>query len=164
MRARIWPPPSKTVAYDEVVPLDLEEFAFRDPAFQYLMDTTPAAEHIFGFSLDEAVERFKAACRLAQLEVFAPMLYQLRHSGPSADLALRRRSVAAVKLRGRLATDRSMGRYLKEGRVGQQLQRLEPHVRVQALEATERLAALLARPSEAPWPTPRDAASSRRSL
>ena len=145
--------PSKTMAYDEVVAVDLEVFAFLDPALQYIFDVTPATEHIFGFTLDEAVDRFKAACRLAQLEVLAPMLYQLRHSGPSADLALRRRSVAAVKLRGRWATDRSMGRYLKEARVGQQ-----------ALAATERLAALLARPSEAPWPTQRDATSSRRSL
>ena len=111
--------PSKTLAYNEVVPMDLEEFAFLDPALQYLLDATPVGGHLFAFTLEEAATRFRLACKQAQLEGLAPMLYQLHHSGPSADLALRRRSLAAVKLRGRWATDRSMARYLKEGRVGQ---------------------------------------------
>ena len=43
--------------------------------------------------------------------------YQARHSGPSIDLALRRRELASAKKRGRWRTDRSLRRYEKAGRL-----------------------------------------------
>eukprot|EP00974_Lingulodinium_polyedra_P130771 11215150-Lingulodinium_polyedra.AAC.1 len=67
----------------------------------------------------------------------------MRHTGPSFDLAMRFRTYDEVKLRGRWRSDRCCKRYLKDGRVGEQMQRLPHEIQQAALGAPGRLAALL---------------------
>ena len=59
------------------------------------------------------------------------------------DIATGRRTIEGVNARGRWRSDRSCLRYTKEGRVGEQLQRLPAEVRARALEAPARLETLL---------------------
>ena len=82
---------------------------------------------------------------MAGVGALEPQLYQLRHSGPSVELALGLRQLTMVKLRGRWATDSSMSRYVKAARVGEQMQRLAAATQAAARSAPARLLALLAR-------------------
>ena len=68
----------------------------------------------------------------------------MRHSGPSVDLAMGHRTLQEVKLRGRWKADSSMIRYVKPGRVNEQMQLLDAPARNEALLAPARLPALLA--------------------
>ena len=74
---------------------------------------------------------FKVAASSLGLDQLFGMaqLYRLRHSGPSADMALKRRDVASIKLRGRWKTDSTMRRYTKGGRVDEQMARCSPLLR-----------------------------------
>ena len=137
--------PSKTQVYDEVLPFDLEVYRFIETGLDRLKRGTPHGERLFNFALPEATAAFVEAASTVGLRTLSPHLAQLRHSGPSVELALKLRTLEAVKLRGRWKSDGSMARYLKEGRVGEQLQRLPPVVRARALAAPARLPALLAR-------------------
>ena len=116
---------SKTGGYDDTVPLDLVE--------QQHLANTPLAlkklrhpdELIINLSLNELSKLFRTPALRLKLEPLGPpVLYQLRHSGPSHDLAQRRRTLVEVKKRGRWRADTSVSRYAKGGRLGEQLQRL----------------------------------------
>ena len=93
---------SKTGSYDDMVPLDL-------PEQQHLANTLLAVkklrhpdELIFNFGLNELSKLFRTAALRLKLEPLGPpVLYQLRHSGPSPDLAQQRRTLVEVKKRGR---------------------------------------------------------------
>ena len=69
---------------------------------------------------------WKGAAHLLALQksIGVPHVYVLRHRGPSADRLYQRRSRAAQKARGRWASDRSLKRYEKRGRVLEQPQRV----------------------------------------
>ena len=92
---------------------------------------------------DEEAEQFTKVAIVAGLGCLRPMLCQLRHTGPSMDIATGKRSIEGVRARGRWRSDRSCLRYAKEGRVGEQLQRLPADVRTLALSATPTLTTLL---------------------
>ena len=64
-----------------------------------------------------------------------PTLYHCRHGGPSADLAAKRRTMKETKLRGRWGDDRSVRRYVRGGRIGEQLNRLPAVSRKAAVKA-----------------------------
>jgi hypothetical protein len=65
-----------------------------------------------------------AQTRLGLKEFF--ILYQIRHGGPSYDWAMQFRGFAAIKERGRWATDQSVNRYKAAAR----LQQIEAHLPV----------------------------------
>ena len=137
--------PSKTQVYDEVIPFDLPFYSFLPGALRWLKASTPPGEPLSPFTLVRVSSLFKEAAEDMGLASLTPQLYQLRHSGPSVELALQLRTLANVKLRGRWRTDASVARYLKPGRVNEQLQRLAPEVQRAALLAPARLASLLGR-------------------
>ena len=70
---------------------------------------------MFPFGYAAYMAEFKKTVRA--LGVPEAVLYQARHSGPSIDLALRRRGLASAKKRGRWRIDRSLRRYEKAGRL-----------------------------------------------
>ena len=71
---------------------------------------------------------FRAAAERCNIMILEPIPYHLRHSGASLDLVRNWREIPAVKRRGRWASDRSMHRYLKGGRVAEQFRRLPKSV------------------------------------
>lgn len=68
-----------------------------------------------------------------------PTLYGLRHSGPSIDMAMERRCMAAVQQRGNWALPTSMRRYQKSGRLTEQLLQLPTNQRCAAVPCAERI-------------------------
>ena len=116
---------SKTGSYDDTVPLDLPEQQPLATTLMAMKKFQPPDDLIFNRSLTELSKLFRTAALRLRLEPLGPpVLYQLRHSGPSHDLAQRRRSLVEVKKRGRWRADASVARYAKGGRLGEQLQRL----------------------------------------
>ena len=69
------------------------------------------------------VQHFRDAADDLRLP-FTPDLYQLRHSGASADLLEKRRELPMVTARGRWLSDKSVRRYGKPGQVQRSLARL----------------------------------------
>jgi integrase len=134
---------SKTQEYDEVVLLDQPDHKFLDKLWRAVWDGTSPGTKIFGFSQSAVAQMFTTTALEAGLGILRPVLYQLRHTGPSMDIATGRRSIEGVRARGRWRSDRSCLRYTKEGRVNEQLQRLDPAVRKAALEAHGVLVSLL---------------------
>ncbi|CAK0873437.1 unnamed protein product [Prorocentrum cordatum] len=120
--------PSMTQVYDEVIPFDLPFYSFLPSAPRWLEAATHPSEPLFPFPIVRVSSLFKESAEDMGLASITPQLRQLRHSGPSVELALQVRTLASVRLRGRWRTDASVARYLKPGRVNEQLQRLAPEV------------------------------------
>ncbi|CAK0804488.1 unnamed protein product [Prorocentrum cordatum] len=118
--------PSKTQVCDEAIPFDAPFYGFLPAALRWLKASTHTSAPLFPFTLVQVSAFFKQAAVDAGLEVLTPQLRQLRHSGPSVELALKLRALASAKLRGRWRSDASVARYLEPGRVNEQMQRLAP--------------------------------------
>ena len=107
------------------------------PALQFLKTSCGPKEKVFLFSQKQMIEQFRLAGEAIGCGVLRPELYQLRHSGPSHDLAVGHRRLEEVKLRGRWHSDKSVRRYAKEGRVADQLQRIGEHGQQLVLDAAD---------------------------
>ena len=146
---------SKSSAVDEGVVIDFPEFALALGAALLFLKGIAGDDHrVFSFSQTAAAARFTMAARTAGLDRLRPTLYVLRHSGPSVDKARQRRTLAEIKARGRWSSDKSVQRYQKEGRVGQQFLALPAAVQARARRAPAEALARLPRPCSAPWPAP----------
>ena len=156
---------SKTHQFDDSVVVDAPDFkALLDPALQWLRQATPQGQVLFAFSQAEVVERFRQAADRCGVGVLKPELYMLRHSGPTYDQAVKYRTLSEIKLRGRWMSDASVQRYRKEGRVAEQLHRLQSEARARALQAPAELRSLLGRPSSASFPPFAEGRHGRRSF
>ena len=71
-----------------------------------------------------------SACGLSALG--DPCLYRLRHGGGSHDLLFKARSLLSAKKRGRWASDRSLARYERGGRINEQLSLLTQDILIAA--------------------------------
>ena len=134
--------PSKTLEFDETVILDQELHSFIGPALGRLAQSRHPLSPLFSFEAPRLARAFRKAGEALRLDPL-PMLYQLRHSGASHDAATKSRSMLETKLRGRWRSDSSPRRYEKGGRLGEQLQRLEPRVRAFCLRAARELPGVL---------------------
>ena len=123
--------------------MDQPDHKFLDKLWATLREATAPGQKVFAFSQRQVAEQFTKVALAAGLGCLRPVLYQLRHTGPSMDIATGKRSIEGVRARGRWRSDRSCLRYAKEGRVGEQLQRLPADVRTSALSATSTLTTLL---------------------
>ena len=121
-----------------------------DDALRWLRASTPDDALVFEFTQPQMGRRLKDAAAKAGFGMLRPEPYQLRHSGPSHDVAVKFRRLNEVKLRGRWRSDASVRRYQQEGRAGQQLSRLPGPVRARALTASVKVRRLFKAPSEAP--------------
>jgi len=156
---------SKTHQFDESVVVDAPEFKLLlDPALAWLRQCTPPGQPAFAFTQADFVQRFRLAGQRCGLGVLKPELCMLRHSGPSFDQAIKYRTLAEIKLRGRWMSDAAVQRYRKEGRVSEQLHRLPRHVLARAMGAPARLRSLLGRPSSASFPPTAGGGGDRRSF
>ena len=104
----------KTGESDDTVILDSQHLQWLNPVWRVLHDQD-AEKLVFPFGYAAYMVEFKRS--VAALGVPGAVPYQARHSGPSIDLALRRRDLKAAKKRGRWKTDRSLRRYEKAGRL-----------------------------------------------
>ena len=84
-------------------------------------------------------------------------LYVLRHSGASADWINQKRTRMGIKDRGRWASDASLRRYQKGGRVAEQFGRCSQRLQEYAMRCRTLLPLVLrgqARPLKPPFPAP----------
>ena len=86
------------------------------PLLLQLAQSKSANENLFAFEADDIVKVFAEACQILKLPIDT-VLYQCRHGGASHDLLHSRREFQVIKQRGRWATDTSIRRYAKQGRV-----------------------------------------------
>ena len=136
--------PSKTGEFDESLLLDFPEHEYLSGVLREWRRDTPPDEKLVPFAQSHLARAFRLSGMILGLDP-PPMLYQLRHSGPSADFAGGRRSLDSIKRRGRWRTDASVRRYEKGGRVTDQLGRLKPLVRGYAVASAKLLPAVLLR-------------------
>ena len=80
----------------------------------------------------------------ANLDRLKPVLYQLRHSGPSIDAAEARRTCDQMRARGRWAGSNTMRRYEKHSQLSKQWFELPGPTRKFYLAAEKRIANVLA--------------------
>jgi hypothetical protein len=115
----------KVGIFDNTIP-------FNSPARQYLGELlshradclNSSLDKVFPFTADEYRKRFAESG--AQLGVTGLHPYQCRHGGASEDLNSKEREPLAVKARGRWATDQSVRRYGKVGKLQKLLSQLSP--------------------------------------
>mgnify|MGYP003334289348 CR=1 FL=1 len=93
---------------------------------------------------------WEKAAKALQLErsLGIPHLYVLRHSGASADMRQRRRSLDEIKRRGRWRADGSLRRYEKGGRAQERLSALSTPILEYVLKCARRVWQVLARRSQ----------------
>ena len=102
--------PSKTGEFDESLLLDLPEHEYLSGVLREWRRDTAPDERFVPFAQSHLACAFRLSGMLLGLDP-PPKLYQLRHSGPSADFAGGRRSLDSIKRRGRWRTDASVRRY-----------------------------------------------------
>ena len=136
---------SKTGVSDETLIID-------DPNLVLCLESL-RKRHQSGLLVPVLAKEFRSiwdkAARALDLErsVGMPHLYVLRHSGASADMMLKRRSLAEIKSRGRWRSDTSVRRYEKGGRSLERLAALSVPTRAYVLKCALRVWAVLARRS-----------------
>ncbi|CAK0875049.1 unnamed protein product [Prorocentrum cordatum] len=108
-------------------------YSFLPAAHRWLKAPTHPNAPLFPITPAQAGTFFEQAAADVGVATLAPQLRQLRHAGPSVELAMKLRTLASVKLRGGWRAGASVARYLKLGRVSEQLQGLGPAVQRAAL-------------------------------
>ncbi len=117
--------PSKIGGFNNSIPIDLKEWQWLGDVLRAVVKEGDGDERILPHGEQQYYRSFAGAVEelsLQGLEEVVP--YQLRHSGPSSDIAAKRRTLAEVKERGDWCTDSSLKRYQKGGRLGDQANRL----------------------------------------
>jgi hypothetical protein len=119
--------PSKVGLFDEAMLLDNPEFMFLGKVLAARARASPGGSPMFPVRhLAWAQSLADAAAQLGlEGRGKVPVLYQLRHGGASHEMLTGFRSLEALKRRGRWASDASVRRYEKGGRIGQVLSRLD---------------------------------------
>ena len=95
---------------------------------------------------------FQLAARALGLEPLRPCLYALRHGGASDDVLTQRRSMLAVKARGRWASDDSLKRYGKATRLLSEVQKMPPATVAYGARIEAALAGIMLGTAAAPPP------------
>ena len=113
--------PSKTGVYNDSVSLDSS--LTMSPILEVLSD--PADTSLaWTFSYPAYSKVFAKAVKELRLVHIVP--YQMRHSGPSIDMAAGRRGLQEVQKRGRWASSKSVLRYERHARLGAEWSKLSP--------------------------------------
>jgi hypothetical protein len=105
--------PSKTMKFNDSICLDDAKLAGMGPIFQIMTHVSSKAS-LWSF---EYPEHTKVFCQMTKQMGYAATPYQMRHSGPSIDLANRSRSLEEAQNRGRWAVASSMVRYGRHSRL-----------------------------------------------
>jgi len=136
--------PSKTGQFDESLVVDNPEYGcLIDILRRYHLPAVPTAQLLPG-SYPEWTARFREAALATGQEVLGPpVLYQLRHGGASHEMLTGSRGIADLKKRMRHASDSSVRRYEKGGRLHQQLGRVAVPVQRTAARAALHIGGIL---------------------
>ena len=142
--------PSKTAVFDESLLHDSVEFAWVNQVLEVIKSRRGPDDPIVGLTYAQWCGQFQQAVNALPLSALAPIsLYQLRHGGASHEILGGGRDTTGVKKRGRWQSDASLHRYVKAGRLNEQLQRLDVPVQEAAAECAERLSSVILAPSRA---------------
>jgi hypothetical protein len=127
---------SKTSQFDDSVMMDDERIRFLEPVWLALAKPADLSL-MWDFDYHDFLAAFKRAAK--ELRVPATCPYQMRHSGPSIDLADERRSIAEAQRRGRWAQPRSMTRYERRARLAAEWAKVPEETRRQCEGAAAQL-------------------------
>ena len=116
---------------------------FLVPLFPLLRAGDPL-ELAFPLDVAELHRQVQDAAVLAQVTALHPVPYHMRHTGVSDEIVSQQRSVAEAKKRGRRGHDRSLRRYSKGGRLGEQMLRLPPRVQAHCFACHAHIGEILA--------------------
>ena len=131
---------SKTGQFNDSVMMDDERIAFLEVVWLALAKPADLTL-MWDFDYHDFLAAFKRAAKELRVPTTCP--YQMRHSGPSIDLADGRRSIAEAQRRGRWAQPRSMGRYERRARLAAEWAKVPEEARRQCEGAAARLEAVV---------------------
>ena len=146
--------PSKTHSFDDPVVLDSVDRPWLGPALARLAAGRDPADKLFRFEYNEWATHAKRAAEGCGIQVLNPVLYMMRHSGPSNDVAEMKRTLPQVKVRGRWACEHSVRRYEKHSQLNKMWNLLPRAVQQSALSAQTRVAQILGGEAVLPRPAP----------
>ena len=127
---------SKTGQFNDSVLMDSAWLGFLKTDYERMHNPRSTA-YCWPFTYQDFVKEWRAVLAELGLEKLKLVPYQLRHSGPSNDLARGYRNLEEAKKRGRWSQSKSMQRYERRGRLGQDYQLLSPLQR-QTFELAEK--------------------------
>ena len=116
---------SKTQVFDESVTLDWAEIPALGDRLREYRRGTEAESSIWGFDSKRFDALFATVAEASGVSVLRPHPYSLRHGGASHDYLRARRTLDAVRLRGRWRSENSVRRYLKASRAMKEEQALD---------------------------------------
>ena len=114
---------SKTGQFNDSISLDSVSLSFLTKDY-IKMHQPQSVCCAWSFTYPEFLQEWKRCTEELGLQRLDLVPYQLRHSGPSIDLARGTRSLGEAQKRGRWAGVKSMNRYERRGRLGQDYQTL----------------------------------------
>ena len=145
--------PSKTLRFNDSVILDTIDREWIGPLIEKLALSRPAETCLFPFSQADMVQGVHQAAAALGLTPWNITPYLFRHTGPSDDFVSKRRSLDAIKRRGRWASDASVRRYEKGSRVNARLMELSKEMLLHCRQCDLHLHEIL-RGSAPPPPLP----------
>ena len=106
--------PTKANVFNDSIALDDAKIRFLEPILRD-MASAHDTSCLWNFTYPQFAREFKEV--VAELHLPSVVPYQMRHSGPSIDLADKTRSTEQAQKRGRWASARSMQRYERHARL-----------------------------------------------
>ena len=134
---------SKTGLFNDSVVLDDDRLDFLIPLWRR-MASPSRTELAWSFNYPEYLAAFKRAA--ARLDCPSVCPYQMRHSGPSIDLADHRRTLDEAQRRGRWAQARSMQRYERRARLTAEWAKVPARTQAAGMACAKQLAARILGP------------------
>jgi hypothetical protein len=136
--------PSKVSEFDETMIID-DKALIAALAHLWPKWPGPGDTPVTGVDMARFTHLFHRAQNLLLLprDLGVQQMYVFRHSGASADWITNRRSRQAINDRGRWASDSSLRRYQKGGRVAEQFNRCSPDLQRYALHCLTSLPTVL---------------------
>lgn len=134
---------SKVGSYDDTVLLDKPHHLPLTVALGLLKSRLQPTDTLIGISGAELERQVKLSAQNVGVGTLSVVPYMFRHSGASHDRSAGLRSLNEVRKRGRWATEQSVRRYEKGGRLAQQFASLPPEVQNRAARAEANIMAIL---------------------
>ena len=131
---------SKTSQFNDSIELDDSRLFFLSPIWKEI-GHSESLTRAWPFSYPDYLAAFKRAAAKLGWPTACP--YQMRHSGPSIDLADRRRSMEEAQRRGRWTQPRSMMRYERRARLAAEWAKVPQATRARCEECAAHLAELI---------------------
>ena len=142
---------SKVGASDDTIPLDSRRLRWLAPVLQELARRRPAHQRLLAHSYAAYLSLFRRTTQRLGVQVVP---YQARHSGASCDRAENVRSLEATQKRGQWASQKSVKRYEKAGRVNMSWQELSPELQAHCMHCAKIIPDVVLHGAPCPPPPP----------